>query len=81
MKNITLNKMRSKLFDFFLSSHEKNNSSSQAQKQNQTVKTAVIGVGYFGRFHAQKYASSKFSELVALIDTSPEEIPRKIRNS
>jgi predicted dehydrogenase len=34
----------------------------------QTVRTAVIGVGYLGRFHAQKYASLPGSRLVAVAD-------------
>lgn len=32
------------------------------------LKCAVIGVGYLGRFHAQKYASLKNAELVAVCD-------------
>lgn len=32
------------------------------------VKTAVIGVGYLGRFHAQKYAALPNAELVAVVD-------------
>jgi predicted dehydrogenase len=32
------------------------------------VRTAVIGVGYLGRFHAQKYASLPESRLVAVVD-------------
>jgi predicted dehydrogenase len=36
----------------------------------QKVRTAVIGVGYLGRFHAQKYASSPAAELVAVVDPS-----------
>ena len=36
----------------------------------QKVRTAVIGVGYLGRFHAQKYASSPAAELVAVVDAS-----------
>jgi predicted dehydrogenase len=34
----------------------------------QTVRTGVIGVGYLGRFHAQKYASLPQSRLVAVVD-------------
>jgi len=34
------------------------------------VRTAVIGVGYLGRFHAQKYAALPQSELVAVVDAS-----------
>lgn len=32
------------------------------------LRTAVIGVGHFGRFHAQKYASLPDAELVAVCD-------------
>jgi predicted dehydrogenase len=32
------------------------------------VRTAVIGVGYLGRFHAQKYAALPQSDLVAVVD-------------
>ena len=34
----------------------------------QKIRTAVIGVGYLGRFHAQKYAQLEDSELVAVAD-------------
>ncbi|MGH8258819.1 MAG: Gfo/Idh/MocA family protein, partial [Steroidobacteraceae bacterium] len=36
------------------------------------IRAAVVGVGYLGRFHAQKYAQLPDCELVAVIDTSPE---------
>jgi len=36
------------------------------------VRTAVIGVGYLGRFHAQKYASLEASELVGVVDAQAE---------
>jgi predicted dehydrogenase len=32
------------------------------------IKTAVVGTGYLGKFHAQKYASLEQSELVAVCD-------------
>jgi predicted dehydrogenase len=35
----------------------------------QPIRTAVIGVGYLGRFHAQKYAALPGSSLVAVVDT------------
>ncbi len=35
----------------------------------QKIRTAVIGVGYLGRFHAQKYAVLPGSELVGVSDT------------
>jgi predicted dehydrogenase len=49
-------------------------------KQNQAgipivttpLKTAVIGVGYLGRFHAQKYAALPQAELVAVADANKE---------
>jgi predicted dehydrogenase len=34
------------------------------------MRTAVIGAGYLGRFHAQKYASLAGSELIGIADTS-----------
>ena len=34
------------------------------------IRTAVIGVGYLGKFHAQKYASLLHSQLVAVCDTN-----------
>jgi predicted dehydrogenase len=34
------------------------------------IRAAVIGVGYLGRFHAQKYAQAADCELVGLVDTS-----------
>jgi predicted dehydrogenase len=35
----------------------------------QPIRTAVIGVGYLGRFHAQKYAAVPGSQLAAVVDT------------
>ena len=32
------------------------------------IRTAVIGVGYLGRFHAQKYSELKNSKLLAVVD-------------
>jgi predicted dehydrogenase len=36
------------------------------------LRTAVIGVGYLGRFHAQKYAQIAGSTLVAVVDANTE---------
>jgi predicted dehydrogenase len=36
------------------------------------VRTAVIGVGYLGRFHAQKYATLPESRLIAVVDARAE---------
>ena len=33
------------------------------------IKTAVIGTGYLGKFHAQKYAAHESSELFAIVDS------------
>src|SRR5215471_16899758 len=38
----------------------------------QKIRTAVIGVGYLGRFHAQKYAAASGCELVAVVDSRAE---------
>ena len=42
----------------------------------QPLRTAVVGVGYLGRFHAQKYAQLADSKLVAVADASPETAQR-----
>ncbi|MGH7818186.1 MAG: Gfo/Idh/MocA family oxidoreductase, partial [Candidatus Binatia bacterium] len=33
------------------------------------IRAAVVGVGYLGRFHAEKYAAEPGVELVAVVDT------------
>jgi len=38
----------------------------------QKLKTAVVGVGYLGKFHAQKYARLPDSELVAVCDSNAD---------
>ena len=38
----------------------------------QKIRAAVIGVGYLGRFHAQKYAQAPGCELVAVVDPRAE---------
>jgi predicted dehydrogenase len=37
-----------------------------------TIRAAVIGVGYLGRFHAQKYAGLEGVELIGVVDADPE---------
>ena len=34
------------------------------------IKVAVIGVGYLGEFHAQKYKANKNVDLIGLVDTN-----------
>jgi len=36
------------------------------------IRAAVVGVGYLGRFHAQKYAQIPGCELVAVVDGREE---------
>lgn len=36
------------------------------------LRTAVIGAGYLGKYHAEKYARLDNSRLVAVVDTNPE---------
>ena len=36
------------------------------------IKVAVIGTGYLGRFHAQKYAAMDDVELVAVVDVDAD---------
>lgn len=43
------------------------------------IRAAVIGVGYLGRFHAQKYASLDDCELVGVADSDPEAAARVAR--
>jgi len=38
----------------------------------QKIRAAVIGVGYLGRFHAQKYAQAEGCELLAVVDARAE---------
>ena len=40
------------------------------------LKTAVIGVGYLGRFHAQKYAALPNADLIAVADANAENAER-----
>jgi predicted dehydrogenase len=40
------------------------------------IRAAVIGVGYLGRFHAQKYATLADCELVAVVDADAETARR-----
>jgi predicted dehydrogenase len=39
---------------------------------NRTIRTAVVGVGYLGCFHAEKYAALPGVELVAIVDVDRE---------
>jgi len=43
------------------------------QTDEKMLKTAVIGVGYLGRFHAQKYAGLADSELIGVVDVDPQQ--------
>ena len=36
------------------------------------LRTAVIGVGYLGNFHAQKYAAIPDVDLVGVVDNDPK---------
>ena len=45
---------------------------SETTHPNAALRTAVIGVGYLGRFHAQKYAQIAGSQLVAVVDANTE---------
>jgi predicted dehydrogenase len=41
-------------------------------RKMQKIRAAVVGVGYLGRFHAQKYAQLPGCELVAVVDARAE---------
>ena len=36
------------------------------------ISVAVIGTGYFGRFHADHYARNKRARLLTVVDTNEE---------
>jgi predicted dehydrogenase len=38
-----------------------------------STRCAVVGVGYLGKFHAQKYAALPNAELIAVVDASPQQ--------
>jgi len=40
------------------------------------LRVAVVGTGYLGKFHAEKYAQMPDVELVGLVDTDPEKARR-----
>lgn len=40
--------------------------------ESKSLRTAVVGVGYLGRFHAQKYRELEGSNLVAVVDANAE---------
>jgi hypothetical protein len=42
------------------------------EKSGQALRTAVIGIGYLGKFHAQKYAQIEETELVGVVDLVEE---------
>ena len=46
--------------------------SSSFTASDHRLRTAVIGVGYLGRFHAQKYRQQTGSELIAVVDANLE---------
>jgi predicted dehydrogenase len=50
--------------------------SSTAITSASTLRTAVVGVGYLGRFHAQKYSQLEGSQLVAVADANAEAATR-----
>ena len=40
------------------------------------LKTAVVGVGYLGSFHAEKYARSERAELIAVVDVDEKRVEK-----
>ena len=45
----------------------------------ENLKVGVVGVGYFGQFHAEKYAKNEEAELVGVVDIDPSR-SREIAN-
>src|SRR5262245_12309325 len=46
---------------------------------NEQIRTAVIGLGHFGSFHAQKYAQLPQSRLVAVVDADEDRARQAAR--
>ena len=44
----------------------------ETRRMTQLVRTAVVGLGYFGSFHARHYALNRDAELVAVVDADAE---------
>lgn len=42
------------------------------REQSRPIRVGVVGLGYFGTFHAQKYAALPGCELVAVVDRNLE---------
>jgi predicted dehydrogenase len=58
-----------------LSAFTKSFSAHEARKTTSNVlRTAVIGVGYLGNFHAQKYSVIPDVELVGVVDSNPKRV-------
>ena len=48
----------------------------------ETIKVGVVGVGYFGQFHAEKYSRMEGVELIGLVDVDPSrarEVAQRFR--
>jgi len=58
-----LNNKITEIFRAKAQSHEKITTMSK-------LKTAVIGVGYPGKFHADKYAAHEDCDLIAVVDAN-----------
>ncbi|BCO08361.1 UDP-N-acetylglucosamine 3-dehydrogenase [Desulfolithobacter dissulfuricans] len=43
------------------------------------IRVGVIGVGYLGRFHAQKYAAMEDVDLVGVVDVNPDQAQKVAR--
>jgi predicted dehydrogenase len=47
---------------------------SESLQQKQAIRAGVVGVGYLGKFHAEKYAASDQAALVGLVDIDQERV-------
>ena len=48
-----------------------NNGHCSEQTPMSPIRVAVVGVGYLGRFHAEKYARMDHVDLVGVVDAEP----------
>jgi predicted dehydrogenase len=59
-----------------MTSSERHSPANRPGSGCQPLKAAVVGVGYFGAFHAEKYAAHDGAELVSVVDIEPTRAKR-----
>ena len=55
-----------------IAAHQNTHGFKQTMTRSDAIRTAVVGVGYLGKFHAQKYASLEGNQLIGVADSNYE---------